>query len=147
MKLLTTVLAILLLVALQSAGFYCGYKRGLNEAEIDYTRSRLRDSEAAIDEMRWLVAESRAALLAVQESERKRNEDGEARREKIQAAIQSDGCAGTVVPANVSNELLRRKTAGSDADNTRSGAGKFDHADASAAAGNAGNVGRDSNLE
>lgn len=146
MKLLTTVLAILLLVALQSAGFYCGYKRGLNEAEIDYTRGRLRDSEAAVDEMRWLAAESQAALLAVKESARQRNTEGEARREKIQAATQGDGCAGTVVPAGVSDGLLRRKTAGSDADSTRSGTGKPDHADASAAAGSAGNVGRNSNL-
>ena len=117
MKAVITVILILLLIALPCVGFYQGYRSGLADAEIDYTRGRLQDSEAAFDELRALAAESRAALLAVREAEQKRNAEGEARREKIQAATQGDDCAGTVVPAGVSDGLLRRETASSDPDN------------------------------
>nr|WP_276533017.1 DUF2570 domain-containing protein [Enterobacter hormaechei] len=136
------------MLALASGGLlWQTHQRGKDSVRNETLSREVKSNGEVLDELRALTADAREVLAHLRATEQQRNAEGEKRRENMRDAIKDDACARTVVPASVSDSLQHRTATATNENRARTGAGKPDGSNASAATGRPGNVGRDSYLE
>ena len=147
MKILASVLAVGLVLAVLSL-FGLVHQQGADESRRDVLAENIKQNQSVINELRQLAAEARGVLAEVRAADKKRQAQGEKRRDEMQKTMLGDPCANAAVPDAVTDGLREHIAAASAAADAFTSAGQPDAAHArtsvadDAAVGSSRHVGR-----